>query len=210
MDCSVPGERLLNLALHFPTLHKLGQLITRNPKLDRKLKKWLIRLAQGDFATAPNNQMALIAKENLFLFHGDLHAGNILAVPRSVPGCFDVALLDWTLAGHLSKKQRVLIMELLLGIVRNDIYTISRILESMTSGAEKKMKFDRPCLAEKIRCQLASKQYVDCEPLKKNFSIARGNGNGGACFSFGAYPLSQIIFYPGGSPQRYFAEFCNE
>ena len=59
-DSSVPGERLLNLALHFPTLHKLGQVIARNPELNPKLKKWLICLEQGNYGTDPDCQMHLI------------------------------------------------------------------------------------------------------------------------------------------------------
>ena len=49
-DCEI-GERLLDLALHFPTLHKLGQIIARNPGLDPGLKGWLIRLEKGHYRT---------------------------------------------------------------------------------------------------------------------------------------------------------------
>lgn len=49
-DCEI-GERLLDLALHFPTLHKLGQIIARNPGLDPALKRWLIRLEKGHYRT---------------------------------------------------------------------------------------------------------------------------------------------------------------
>lgn len=342
--CSAPGERLLNLVLHFPTLHKLGQVIARNPQLDPELKKWLIRLEQGDYGTDPDDQvhfirtqlaglnsrcqitlsphiiaeasvatvlayswqnpgssqinkgvfkvlkpqieihlqeelrilesvvsslemnrkryalqemklvnlfqeirgdlarevdltaeqeyldeasiiydgvagvripelapfctrtmtsmeyidgikitdmkgtkkqrqelaglvfeailcMPLFAKENLSLFHGDPHAGNILAVPGSAPDSFDVALLDWTLAGHLSKKQRIHVMELLLGIMKSDSWTIARVIESMASGPDKNEKMDRGYLAETIKKLLASEEYVDCDPLKKAFRL---------------------------------------
>ncbi|MCP3887655.1 MAG: hypothetical protein GY702_02120 [Desulfobulbaceae bacterium] len=343
-DNSVPGERLLNLALHFPTLHKLGQVIARNPGLNPKLKKWLIRLEQGDYGTDPDDQVHLIrtqlaglnsrlqitlsphiiaeasvatvlpytwqnpgssqtnkgvfkvlkpeieanlreelrilesvvssleqnrkryaleemkltnlfqeirgdlvrevdltveqenlneasriydgvagaripelapfctqtmtsmeyidgkkitdikgtksqrqalarlvfeaiiciplfAKENLSLFHGDPHAGNIQAVSGSAPNSFDVALLDWTLAGHLSKKQRMHIMELLLGIMKGDSWTIAKIIESMASVPDKNEKMDRGYLAETIKKLLVSEEYVDCDPLKKAFRL---------------------------------------
>ena len=343
-DCGEPGERLLNLVLHFPTLHKIGQVIARNPGLDPKLKKWLICLEHGDYGTDPdkqahfirtqlaglnspfqitlspciiaeasvatvlpytwqnsdNNQaqkgvfkvlkpwieanlqeelwilenvlsileqnkeryaleemklanlfqeirgdlareidltaeqenlaeaskiygdvagvripelapfctksmtsmeyidgikitdiklaenqrqplarlvfeaiicIPLFAKENLSLFHGDPHAGNILAVAGTAPNSFDVALLDWTLAGHLSKKQRIHVMELLLGIMKSDNWSIARVLESMASGAEKTKKMDRGYLAETIKKILASEQYKDCDPLKKAFCL---------------------------------------
>lgn len=341
-DSRVTGERLLNLALHFPTLHKLGQIVARHPELDPKLKKWLILLEQGDYGTDPDSQahhirtqleglnspfqiklsphiiaeasvatlhpfswqnpgtsqinkgvfkvlkpeiednlqeelgilesvvssleqsreryalqemklvnlfqeirenlarevnltaeqenlaeasgiynsvtgvripalapfctqtmtsmeyidgvkvtdisltktqrqalarlafeaiicMPLFATENLSLFHGDPHAGNILAVPGSTPESFEVALLDWTLAGHLSKKQRVIVMELLLGVIKNDSRTIARALGSLASGEENNIKIDRHYLAEKIKDLLSSKEYVACNHLKKAF-----------------------------------------
>ncbi len=52
---SPPGERLLHLALHFPTLHKLGQIIARNPGLDSKLKNWLIQLERGTVHENPSD-----------------------------------------------------------------------------------------------------------------------------------------------------------
>ena len=343
-DDSGPGERLLNLALHFPTLHKIGQVLARNPELDPKLKKWLIVLEQGDYGTDPDNQvhfiktrlaglisrfqitlsphiiaeasvatvlpyswknpdnnqtqngvfkvlkpeievylqeeleilasvvsileqnkeqyalqemklanlfqevrgdlareidltaeqenlaeaaknyagvagvqipnlapfctqkmtsmeyidgvkvtdikltknqrqalarlvfeaiicMPLFAKENWSLFHGDPHAGNILAVPGSAHNSFDVALLDWTLAGHLSKRQRMHVMKLLLGIMKNDSWIIAGVIERMVTGAEKNKKMDRDYLAKTIKKMLASEEYVNCDPLKKAFRL---------------------------------------
>ena len=341
---SEPGERLLNLVLNFPTLHKIGQVIARNRQLDPGLKKWLICLEQGDYGTDPNEQvhfirtqlaglnspcqislsshiiaeasvatvlpfswqnpgssqidkgvfkvlkpqveihlqeelrilesvmsgleknrqryelqemklaslfqeirgdlareidliaeqqnldeaakiyagvtgvripelapfctrtmtsmeyidgiritdmkgaknqrqelaglvfeailcLPLFAQENLALFHGDPHAGNILAVPGSGPGSFEVALLDWTLAGHLSKKQRIQMMELLLGVIKSDSWTLAGVIESMALGSAMEEKKDRGYLAEKIDKLLAAEEYVDCDPLKKSFCL---------------------------------------
>lgn len=361
-DCGGPGERLLNLALHFPTLHKLGQVIARNPGLDPKLKKWLIRLEHGDYGTNPDNQeqfirtqlaglnspfqitlspyiiaeasvatvlpyswqdsdskqtnkgvfkvlkpgieanlqeelrilenvlsileqnkeryaleemklanlfqeirgdlarevdltaeqenlteaskiygdvarvripelapfctksmtsmefidgikitdiklaenqrqpiarllfeaiicIPLFAKENVSLFHGDPHAGNILAVAAPAPNSFDVALLDWTLAGHLSKKQRIHVMELLLGIMKSDSWTIAKVVESMASATDKKKKMDRDYLAETIKTILASEQYIDCDPLQKAFCLLEEMSMKGVVFP------SELILY---------------
>lgn len=341
---SAPGERLLKLVLHFPTLHKLGQLIARNPQLDPQLKKWLICLEQGDFGTDPDDQVdfirtqlaslnsrcrimlspriiaeasvatilpccwqnpgssqtrqgvfkvlkprietqleeelrilegvvstletdrqryalqemklvdlfqeirgdlarevnlaaeqehlseaaksyhgapgvripqlapfstrtmtameyidgikvtdiegtrqqrqelasrvfeailcvPLFAKENLSLFHGDPHAGNILAVPGGVPNSFDVALLDWTLAGHLSQRQRMQIMELLLGVMKRDNWTIARAIAGMVSALDTTQKIDRGYLAEKIKHLVATEEHGDCDPLKTAFHL---------------------------------------
>ncbi|MGD8959266.1 MAG: hypothetical protein PVI27_05415, partial [Desulfobacteraceae bacterium] len=44
-------ERLLGLTKRFPTLHKLGQVIARNPAIDPTVKKWLIHLENGCYDT---------------------------------------------------------------------------------------------------------------------------------------------------------------
>jgi ubiquinone biosynthesis protein len=342
-DSEEPGERLLRLALRFPTLHKLGQVIARNPHLDPAVKKWLVGLEQGSYGTDPYGQVRFIrrqledfateydidlqphilaeasvatvlpfsyrrpgsdrqgkgvfkvlkpgiaddlgeeleiladtfqfleenreryglqemklsgifqeirgdmarevdlaaeqehlaeavlvydkvagvripqpapfstaamtsmeyidgqrigdasltrqqrrvlarlifeavlcvplfAGEELALFHGDPHAGNILIVPGSDPKSFDVALLDWTLAGHLAKKQRALVMELLLGVMKNDSRALVDVIESLASATEEE-KISREQLALRIKALLASKEYLACDPLKKSFLL---------------------------------------
>jgi ubiquinone biosynthesis protein len=46
---SAPSERLMRLALHFPTLHKLGQIVARRQDLDPIAKSWLVGLEHGRF-----------------------------------------------------------------------------------------------------------------------------------------------------------------
>lgn len=341
-DSEEPGERLLSLALRFPTLHKLGQVIARNPHLDPAVKKWLVGLEQGSYGTDPDGQVRFIrrqlegfalahdivlqphiiaeasvatvlpfsyrrpgsdrqdkgvfkvlksgiaddlreelevladtfrfleenreryglqemrlsgifqeirgdmarevdlaaeqehlaeavlvydqvagvriprpapfstismtameyidgqrigdasltrqqrrmlarlifeavlcvplfAGEELALFHGDPHAGNMLVVPGSDPKSFDVALLDWTLAGHLAKKQRALVMELLLGVMKNDSRALADVIVSLALTADEKIS--REQLAERIKTLLTSKEYLACDPLKKSFLL---------------------------------------
>lgn len=48
-----PEARLLELAKGFPTLHKLGQIIARNPHIDPQVKQWLIHLESGSYGTDP-------------------------------------------------------------------------------------------------------------------------------------------------------------
>ncbi|MDJ0623500.1 MAG: AarF/UbiB family protein [Desulfocapsaceae bacterium] len=43
---------LIETARHFPTLHKLCQVIARNPHLDERVKKWLIVLENGQYGTS--------------------------------------------------------------------------------------------------------------------------------------------------------------
>jgi ubiquinone biosynthesis protein len=56
-------ERLLELAKAFPTLHKLGQIIARHPKIDTAVKQWLIHLENGKYGTPSHDLLAQIHDE---------------------------------------------------------------------------------------------------------------------------------------------------
>ncbi len=338
-----PGERLLNLALFFPTLHKLGQVIARNPHIDPEVKKWLVGLEHGDYGSDPElqivairDQLALLdappeieiaprivgeasvatvlpfhcspsapdrqekgvfkilkpgvqedlleeldiladtfafleenrdrysleemkltsifreirgdmarevdlaaeqrhlseavkiyekvpgvriprpmpystatmtameyihgkkigdivfsprqrkalarrifetvlcvplfAEQDKALFHGDPHAGNIMVLPGDDRQGFQVALLDWTLAGYMSKRLRELVMTLLLGIMKNDSRTLAGVVESLVIEPEQ-AGIDREYLAGKIRVLLGSPEYLSADPLRKSFLL---------------------------------------
>ena len=342
-DNSVPMERLLNLALHFPTLHKLGQIIARNPHLDPEVKRWLVDLEQGNYGTDPDVQVRYIKdqlatfesppdliisphiiaeasvatvllfyyqnlssgrqKEGVFkvlkpgieddlqeeldaleetfafleqnrsayglqeikltaifreisrdmareidlsaeqkhlaeavriyknvpgvriprpvpfssstmtameyidgmtiadvqptrqqgmalarlifeailcvplfsgeeqaLFHGDPHAGNMLIIEGNDPNKYDLALLDWTLATHLTKTQRVRVMELMIGIMKNDSRTLFSVIESLAVEAEKDA-MNPDYFIKRINRLLASEEYHGCDLLKRSFLL---------------------------------------
>lgn len=57
-------ERLLEMAKRFPTLHKLGQIIARNPHLDPDVKQWLIHLENGRYAE-PDTHLAKRVRQQL-------------------------------------------------------------------------------------------------------------------------------------------------
>ncbi|MGB3224357.1 MAG: AarF/UbiB family protein [Desulforhopalus sp.] len=335
-------ERLLNLALHFPTLHKLGQIIARNPHLDPEVKRWLVALEQGNYGTDPDVQVRYIKdqlakfesppdviispdiiaeasvatvllfyyqnsssrqKEGVFkvlkpgieddlleeldalketfafleqnrsayglqeikltaifseisgdmareidlsaeqkhmaeavriykdvagvripcpvpfssstmtameyidgmtisdvqltrqqgialarlifeavlcvplfsreehaLFHGDPHAGNMLVIEGDEPNKFDLALLDWTLAAHLTKTQRVRVMGLMVGIMKNDSRTLYGVIESLVVETEKD-SMNPDFFIKRINRLLASEEYHDCDLLKRSFLL---------------------------------------
>jgi ubiquinone biosynthesis protein len=72
-----PEERLLELAKRFPTLHKLGQTIARNPGIDPQVKKWLIHLEHGHYGTPMESLMARIDD----LVKGSAEKGQIEVAP---------------------------------------------------------------------------------------------------------------------------------
>ena len=48
---SKAGKSIFHLALHFPSLHKLCQVVARRADIDPDLKKWLIKLEKGSYGT---------------------------------------------------------------------------------------------------------------------------------------------------------------
>lgn len=60
------------------------------------------------------------------LFHGDPHAGNLLATPGG-----KVGVLDWSLAGRLTSSDRLHLVQVLLGAWTLDASRIARAIESL-------------------------------------------------------------------------------
>ncbi len=121
---SGPGERLLHLALNFPTLHKLGQIVARNPGLDPSLKKWLVRLEHGVVRSNPIDLLETICKQlspedsaiEVQLTPRILAEASVAAVVPftwSEPGAIDpidgvFKILKKNIAAHLDEELRIL------------------------------------------------------------------------------------------------------
>jgi ubiquinone biosynthesis protein len=80
----------------------------------------LARNGAGLATLAPVLAEALVARPMFSarpaaLFHADPHAGNLLVTPEG-----QLALLDWSLVGRLSKRHRIGVAQLLLGAVTLD------------------------------------------------------------------------------------------
>lgn len=115
--------------------------------------------------------LPLFAEEQRALFHGDPHAGNILVVvPRGERSGLQVALLDWTLAGHLTKRQRELVMALLLGIMKDDSPALARVVEKLAIDMDRE-ESDRNKLPERIARLLDTPEYRAADPLRRSFLL---------------------------------------
>ncbi len=64
------------------------------------------------------------------LFHADPHAGNLFFTTDE-----RLAILDWSLAGHLGKKERIHVMQLMLGALTLDARRIAGEIDALAQGA---------------------------------------------------------------------------
>jgi ubiquinone biosynthesis protein len=77
----------------------------------------------------------LFSRHEPSLFHGDPHAGNILAVKDPASGDLRIGLLDWSLAGRLSKRDRVKTAQLVQAVMKKDLSGIRRSVKALAIGA---------------------------------------------------------------------------
>ena len=110
------------------------------------------------------------------LFHGDPHAGNLLAVNDTQATRPAVALLDWTLAGHLSRNTRMNLMNLLIGIVGEDIEKISEAIEQLAEQDD-----DR--LSQHLHLHMSHPDYNQAHPLRRSFWLLEKLTMDGMLFS---------------------------
>ena len=76
----------------------------------------------------------VFAREKQTIFHGDPHAGNILAMPTERKGKTRVGLVDWSLSDTLSITFRVNLLKLLLGVLVEDERRINEAVAELSMG----------------------------------------------------------------------------
>ena len=103
------------------------------------------------------------------LFHGDPHAGNILWSADSGIHGAQIALLDWSLAGHLTQGVRVKIVQFIKSVITDDHGQICRCIQSLAAKGSKKGALSRTGLRRTVGCRLQSKDYTRFSLLKKAF-----------------------------------------
>jgi ubiquinone biosynthesis protein len=73
----------------------------------------------------------LVSRDESVLFHGDPHAGNLLATDGG-----RLAILDWSLAGQLTTDDRVQVSQVLVGGWLRDAARIARAIGNLARGAD--------------------------------------------------------------------------
>jgi ubiquinone biosynthesis protein len=113
----------------------------------------------------------LFCRHKTGLFHGDPHAGNILAVKDPASGRIQIGLLDWALAGRLTKAHRIKTVQLIQAVFRKDLTGIRRSVKSLAIGASWDNFHKRQKFREMVLNLLNSPTFSDSSQLKKTFLL---------------------------------------
>ncbi len=113
----------------------------------------------------------LFSTRDQAIFHGDPHAGNILAVSDGQDPGIKVALLDWSLSDHLAKGERVRIIRLMQSVLEGGAYQISHAICDLSNPDQEPAS---ECMSQlqlrRIVAELIhSKDYTGFTLIKKAF-----------------------------------------
>lgn len=123
------------------------------------------------------------------LFHGDPHAGNIYLREDNSADRYDVVLLDWTLAGNLSRAQRLQIMQLLVGVLKNNSLDITRVIERLTDDRLDNGPASFQMILMAVEKLLNHQQWSSRDPLAKVFRLLEHTAMLGVAFP------SELVLY---------------
>lgn len=106
------------------------------------------------------------------IFHGDPHAGNILAAYDEKSGKTSIALVDWSLAGHLSKPQRIGILQLIQSVIKGGASLICRSIVGLATPDATQPVIGIPSgLAAKVSELIGSPDYGRANLVHKAFRL---------------------------------------
>jgi ubiquinone biosynthesis protein len=113
----------------------------------------------------------LFSRREPSLFHGDPHAGNILAVNDRASGRLRIGLVDWSLAGRLTKRDRVKTAQLIQAVLKKDLRGIRRSINALAID----VYMDSPRQRQKFRylvlSMLQSSEFDRLTLIKKTFNL---------------------------------------
>jgi len=125
----------------------------------------------------------LFAGNGPALFHGDPHAGNLLAVSDSETGAVRIGLLDWSLAGRLARDQRVHIVQLIQAILKEDWGGVSRCVQGMAGKTGREIPVSRDRLRRMVVDLMQSLRFDRPNLIKKAFRLLAELSNEGFAFT---------------------------
>jgi ubiquinone biosynthesis protein len=107
-------------------------------------------------------------------FHGDPHAGNLLALPREGHSAVTrVGLVDWSLSGTLHRRRRIRLMALMRGVVAGDAAAMERALYALSEKTA-----DGPAgaaaIGPAVREITATSDYRNAPIVARSFALIDG------------------------------------
>ncbi|MFH0727456.1 MAG: AarF/UbiB family protein [Pseudomonadota bacterium] len=124
----------------------------------------------------------IFSRSESAIFHGDPHAGNILASYDEKSHRTRIALVDWSLAGHLSKPQRIGILQLVQSVIKGNIFLICKSIMALSSVEGTLPEAMPTGLADKVTEVTGSSEYATFNLVKKAFWLVDQAARCGAVF----------------------------
>ena len=113
----------------------------------------------------------LFGRQAKSLFHGDPHAGNILAVEDPTTGRLQIGLLDWTLAGHLTRSDRVKTAQLIQAVIKRDLSGIRRVIKSLAIDGSWENPGQRRRFRRVVLDLIHSSTFEQLSHIRKTFKL---------------------------------------
>lgn len=105
------------------------------------------------------------------LYHGDPHAGNILAVTDPQTGSIRIGLLDWTLAGHLTKSDRLKTVRLIQAVIKRDLSSTRRAVKALAINDFMANPRQRQAFRGVVLNLLQSSEFAGLSLIKRSFKL---------------------------------------
>lgn len=118
-----------------------GEKVTEPARRDPHIRPWLAELIVEALIAQP-----IFSRARRALFHSDPHAGNLLATTDG-----RLAILDWSLVGELGERERVAIVQILLGAATMHAERIVAVLESLADPGRLQLPVLRRVVATALR-----------------------------------------------------------
>jgi ubiquinone biosynthesis protein len=161
---------------------------------DAKLTKIQRRQCAGILAEALICR-PLFAADHSALFHADPHAGNIMvSIAQDDLQSMKIALLDWTLAGHLTQKVRGEIVRLIKSIILDDADQICNCIEDIANELPKKGGVSKSRISRMVSKIVVSEDKSHFSLLKKTFRLLEQISYEGVMFPSDLMLFRKAIF----------------
>ncbi len=136
----------------------------------------------------------LFYRRDAALFHGDPHAGNILAIGSAMDAAPRIGLLDWSLAGRLAKGDRVRTVQLIQAIYKRDLDAVCSAVQALAAGASGDPPLPRPGLRAPVLALMLSDEFSHAALVRKAFRLLESLSQEGWIFPAELMLFRKAIF----------------